>query len=89
MGNNPDLDEESLTQVLKVKIGGVAGLGASEATAVISLEKHRFAPGENIKVHIDMDNVTCKKAVKSYKCKLQRTISCLAGKIGVVKPIMT
>ena len=71
-----------------MKIGGVAGLGSSEATAVISLEKHRFAPGEKVKVHIDMDNSTCKKAVKSYKVKLMRKISCLAGKLGVTKPLL-
>ena len=73
---------------MKVKIGGVAGLGGSEATAVISLEKHRYAPGEKIKVHIDMDNSACKKAVKSYKVKIKRVISCFAGKLGVTKPLL-
>lgn len=71
-----------------MKIGGVAGLGSSEATAVISLEKHQFAPGEMVKVHIDMDNTQCKKAVKSYKVKLMRKISCHAGKLGVTKPLL-
>ena len=75
--------------MLKVSVGGMAGLGASEASAVISLDKNRFAPGEQIRVDIDMDNSTCKKAVKSYKCKLQRKISCLAGKLGVSKPLLT
>ena len=74
-------EQPNLTKVLKVKVGGVAGLGASEATSVITLEKQRFAPGENIRVDIQMDNLSCKKAVKSYKCKLQRKISCLAGKV--------
>ena len=93
MGNpsgfiTPDVDDSSLTKALNVKVGGVAGLGASDATAIISLEKLRFCAGETIKVHIDMDNSNCKKAVKSYKVKLQRKISCLAGKIGVVKPLL-
>ena len=77
-----------MTQVLKVKIGGVAGLGSSDATAVISLEKHTFAPGEKVKVHVDMDNSSCKKAVKSYKVKLMRRITCHAGKLGLWKPLL-
>ena len=71
---------EDLQKTLKVKIGGIAGLGSSEAKSVISLEKSRFAPGEKIKVLIDMDNSTCKKPVKSYKVKLQRRIVCTSGK---------
>jgi len=31
----PGLDDRELVKALKVKIGGVAGLGSSEATAVI------------------------------------------------------
>ena len=78
----------SLQKTLVSKIGGLAGLGSSEAKSVISLEKSRFAPGEKIRVHIDMDNSNCKKPVKSYKIKLMRKISCLSGKKGVVKPLL-
>lgn len=52
-----------------MKIGGIAGLGSSEAKSLISLDKLRFTPGEKIKVHIDMDNSACKKPVKSFKIK--------------------
>jgi len=36
-----------------------------------------------------MDNSACKKAVKSYKCKLQRVVTCMAGKLGNSKPLIT
>jgi len=39
-------------------------------------------------VHVEMDNTTCKKAVKSYKIKLQRKITCFAGKLGATKPLL-
>ena len=83
------MTDPNLTKTLVSKIGGLAGLGASEAKSVITLDKLRFVPGEKIKVHIDMDNSTCKKAVKSYKIKLQRKISCMSGKKGNAKPLLT
>ena len=70
----------SLSKTITAKVGGVAGLGSSQATAIISLEKLTFAPGENIKVKINMDNSKCKKPVKSFKIKLSRKISCFTGK---------
>ena len=71
---------QHLQKSLTMKIGGFAGLGSSDAKSVISLEKTRFQPGEKIKVLIDMDNTNCKKAVKSYKIKLQRKVQCNSGK---------
>ena len=75
----PAVDPE-LQRTFKSKVGGIGGLGASEATSVISLEKLVFAPGEKIRVNIDHDNSSCKKAVKSFKIKLQRVINCMSGK---------
>ncbi len=83
-GINPNL-----TKTLTMKVGGIGGLGASEASSVISLEKERFAPGEKIKIHFDVDNTKCKKAVKNFKVKLKRTIHCLSGRKGVGKPLLT
>ena len=57
-------------------------MGASEAKAVIKLEKLRFEPGEKIKVLITMDNSSCRKPVKSFKIKLRRRIQCFAGGKG-------
>lgn len=89
LGNPSGNIDETLSKTLTMQIGGIAGLGSSEAKSVISLEKHRFAPGEKIKVMIDCDNTQCKKPVKSYKIKLMRKISCLSGKKGVGKPLLT
>lgn len=83
LGNPSGNIDPTLSKTLTMTIGGIVGLGSSEAKSVISLEKHRFAPGEKIKVMIDCDNTQCKKAVKSYKIKFQRKISCLSGKKGV------
>ena len=71
-----------LQKQLTVKVGGIAGLRASEAKAAIKLDKLRFSPGEKIRVHISMDNSNCRKAVKSYKLKLRRRIQCFAGGKG-------
>ena len=84
----PAADPE-LQRTFKSKVGGIGGLGASEATSVISLEKLIFAPGEKIRVNIDHDNSSCKKAVKSFKIKLQRVINCMSGKKMQGKPLLT
>lgn len=85
---NPAGSINNLTQKLINKIGGIAGLGASEATSTITLDKETFAPGEKIQVHIDMDNTKCKKPVKSFKVKMKRVVECLSGKKGVGKPLL-
>jgi hypothetical protein len=77
----------NLSKTLTSKVGGIAGLGSSEAKAIISLDKDTFAPGESVAINIDLDNSECKKAVKRFKIKLERTIQCLSGKKGVGKPI--
>ena len=84
------ITNDNLTKNISVKVGGVAGLGSSLATAKISLEKLRFAPGEEVKVKFDMDNSKCKKPVKSFKVKLARKVSCLNGKSGTInmKPVI-
>lgn len=66
----------------------MAGLGSSEARTTVNLEKLLFAPGEVAVVRIDHDNSQCKKAVKSFKIKLLRRISCMAGKKVVGKPAL-
>ena len=80
---------EALQKTFTSKVGGLGGLGASEATSVITLEKLVFAPGEAIRVNIDHDNSSCKKAVKSFKIKLQRVINCMSGKKTQGKPLLT
>ena len=83
-----NITNDNLSKTITAKVGGVAGLGSSQASAVISLEKLHFAPGENIKVKFDMDNSKCKKPVKSFKIKLNRKVSCLTGKSGIKKPVV-
>ena len=61
-------------------IGGIAGIGTTKAQADISVEKLEFQVGENIKVHIDMNNSACAKPVKSFKYKLRRNIKCFSRK---------
>ena len=63
-----------------MRIGGIAGIGTTDASADISLQKSSYHVGEGIKVTIDMNNSTCAKPVKSYKFKLKRTIKCLGRK---------
>ena len=53
---------------------------------MISLEKSKFSPGEHIRVTFDCDNSQCKKAVKSFKAKLMRKLSCFSGKKGQKAP---
>ena len=89
LGNPSGGINPNLTKTLTMKVGGIGGLGASESSSVISLEKERFAPGEMIRVHFDVDNTKCKKAVKNFKIKLKRTIHCLSGRKGVAKPLLT
>ena len=83
-----NITNNNLSKTITAKVGGVAGLGASQARATISLEKLCFAPGEEIKVKFDMDNSKCKKPIKSFKVKLARKVSCLTGKAGIKKPVI-
>ena len=53
------------------------------------MEKERYAPGEKIKVHFDVDNSKCRKAVKSFKIKLKRTIHIFNGLKSHDKPLLT
>mmetsp|Transcript_20783 Transcript_20783/g.25421 ORF Transcript_20783/g.25421 Transcript_20783/m.25421 type:complete len:175 (+) Transcript_20783:669-1193(+) len=82
--------KQELTNELTMKVGGALGMGASTAKVTIWLEKARFTPGEKIQVHIEMDNSSCKKAVKSFKTKLLRKITFFPGKANVTnqKPLM-
>ena len=61
-------------------------------SAMVSIEKTVFKPGETIQVRIDIDNSNCKKDVKSFKTKLVRKVQFFGGKEqgpGVVsKPII-
>ena len=66
-----------------MKVGGIAGIGATDASAKVSLQKTDFHVGEGINVHIEMDNTACSKPVKSYKFKLRRVIKCLGRKQAV------
>lgn len=77
----------NLTQKLEIEVGGIAGLGSSQAKAMISLDKKSFLPGEKIRVNFDMDNSDCKKPVKSYKIKLMRRVTCFSGKKA--RPLLT
>ena len=48
LGNPTGLKNESLSKSVTSKVGGIAGLGSSEAKTVIKLDKDTFAPGEKI-----------------------------------------
>jgi len=84
----PGTGSPDLTKSFTSKVGGIAGLGSSEARSVISLNTERYAPGDKIKINVDVDNTKCKKAVKNYKIKLKRNITCLSGQKGVGKPLL-
>jgi hypothetical protein len=71
---------EDIEKNISMKIGGIAGIGTTEAKAKINIEKRDFQVGEGIKVTIAMDNSTCAKPVKSYKFKLRRVIKCFGRK---------
>ena len=70
---------DHLTKTMHVKIAGVAGMGASDVSAAISIEKDVFQPGELINITVDIDNTKCRKKVKSYKFKLSRRYECYPG----------
>jgi hypothetical protein len=63
-----------LSQNLAMKVGGIAGIGATSANAVIRLDKLNFTAGEKFTTYIEMDNKECAKPVKSFKYKLRRNI---------------
>ena len=65
------------------KVGGVAGLGSSQAKAEIILPKRTYRAGEVMTINIDMDNSKCKKKVKNFKIKMRRKVECLQ-KGGIV-----
>lgn len=56
----------------------MVGLGSSEATAVIELEKKTYQAGEEMVVKVDMNNSKCKKPVQNIQVKLMRNVSGLA-----------
>lgn len=64
-----------------MKVGGL-GLLTSEAKAKIWLEKKKFHPGETARIHVNVDNTKCKKAVQKFKTKLKRKITVFNGKEG-------
>ena len=74
---NASVRVQPLMQSMTVKIGGLGGLGSSEAKADISLDRVSFAAGETINVNALLNNSKCKKAVKNLKVKLMRKIDCL------------
>ena len=77
-----------LSKSMHVKVAGVAGLGSSDVSAHVSIEKDVFQPGELINITVDVDNSKCRKRVKSYKFKLNRRYECYQGN-GVKAPILT
>lgn len=62
-----------------MKIGGLAGIGTTTASAEISIDKNVFCIGEKAKINIEMDNSDCAKPVKSFKFKLRRRVTANAG----------
>jgi hypothetical protein len=86
--HQPQHRAPNLTHNLTMEVGGALGIGKSTSTATIWIEKARFAPGEKIRVHIDCNNSTCKKAVKSFKTKLLRKITFYTGKANDTAPLM-
>ena len=76
----PQMRAPNLTKTLQLEISGVLGIGSSKADAAIWLEKSRFAPGEEVRVHIDMNNKGCKKPLKWFKTYLKRVVTFYSGK---------
>lgn len=68
---------EQVTETLISTVGGFAGLGKSESSSTITMEKDQILPGEYLKVRIDCDNSKCKNAVKGFKIKLLRNVLAL------------
>lgn len=52
------------------RVGGFLGIRQTACTLKIYLEKKEFFIGENIVMHIDIDNSRCAKDVKNIKAKL-------------------
>jgi len=74
-GSSLVLNQDSLTQRLDAKVGGVLGIAADPMTAFISLKKFEFSPNEDILITYNIDNSKCAKEIKSIKVKLHREIA--------------
>ena len=78
-GEDLSANYDLLTKHMHFKIAGVAGLGAQDVSAAISIDRDVYQPGEGIPISVDIDNSKCRKNVKSYKFKLARRYECYAG----------
>lgn len=75
----PEPRAPNLTMNMQHNVGGALGLGSSSTSATIWLEKSRFTQGEEIRVHIDINNSACKKPVKWVKTYLRRIVTFFEG----------
>ena len=75
----PEPRAPNLTMNMQHSVGGALGLGSSSTSATIWLEKSRFTQGEEIRVHIDINNSACKKPVKWVKTYLRRIVTFFEG----------
>lgn len=57
---------------LKSVVGGIFGMGTSEAISTITFEKNEYYLGEKANVRVVIDNSNCSKDIKSVKFKLHR-----------------
>lgn len=73
------MEDAKIERDLSVKVGGIGGIGASEAKCKISLARFGFTSGEEAKICVDMDNSACSKPIKSYKFKLKRKVECFSN----------
>lgn len=60
---------------LKSIVGGMCGMGTSEAVSTITFEKNEYYLGEKAIVKVAIDNSNCGKAVQGIKFKLHRHYS--------------
>ena len=72
--------QSDLTKSIQMRVGGIAGLGSTEASAKITLDRNKVHVGDKVNVRIEMNNKDCAKPVKSFKFKLKRVIKCFNRK---------
>jgi len=81
--------EPVLSQNLAMKVGGIAGIGATTANAVIKIDKLNYTAGESINTYITMNNKDCAKPVKSFKYKLRRNIQAFMNRKKNPAPVLS
>ena len=64
----------NLVKTIQHKVGGFLGMSKSESNSIFQLEKDVYQVGEAIRVSINCDNSSCRKAIRNFKVKIERTM---------------